>query len=75
MSFEEYKFSCMANDAKKIIDDGDIYASNLESLSFKVGFKDYVSFENAFKELTGRSPEEYLEWKKWIEKFELMPYV
>jgi len=75
MSFEEYKFSCMANDAKKIIDDGDIYVSSLESLSFKVGFKDYVSFENAFKELTGRSPEEYLEWKKWIEKFELMPYV
>ncbi|WP_157831502.1 helix-turn-helix domain-containing protein [Confluentibacter flavum] len=74
MSFEEYKVSCMANDAKKLIEDNDFEFSNLESLSLKVGFTNYTTFVNAFKEQTGREPEEYLIWKKQIEEFEFMPY-
>ena len=74
MSFEEYKVSCMANDAKNLIDDGLIDISSLESLSLKVGFRDYANFVNTFKELTGREPEEYLKWKNQVEEFELMPF-
>lgn len=74
MSFEEYKVSCMANDAKKLIEDNDFDVSNLKSLSLKVGFTNYKTFVNAFKEQTGREPEDYLIWKKQVEEYELMPY-
>ncbi|WP_418603540.1 helix-turn-helix domain-containing protein [Hwangdonia sp.] len=60
LNFKEYKESCMINDAKQLIDNGDLDISNLEKLYLKVGFSNYNEFITTFNKFTGCFPEDYL---------------
>jgi AraC-like DNA-binding protein len=60
VSFSEYKKIIRIQHAIKQLDTNYIKNNTLEALAFEVGFTSYTSFYTAFKNITGKSPQEYL---------------
>ena len=60
VSFNEYKKIIRIQHAIKQLDSNYIKNNTLEALAYEVGFTSYTSFYTAFKNITGKSPQEYL---------------
>jgi AraC-like DNA-binding protein len=59
-SYSNFKKIIRIQDAINILKSGYLASHTLESLSTEVGFSSYTSFYLSFKEITGKSPQEYL---------------
>ena len=59
ISFKEFQESSRVNDAKQLLDKGNIDISDLNDLSVKVGFSELSDFVSSFLKFTGYSPAEY----------------
>lgn len=59
-SFSNYKKMIKIKDAIQLMDTDYIKNNTFEALSIEVGFTSYTSFFTAFKDITGKSPQEYL---------------
>jgi len=60
ISFPDYKKTVRILDAVSLIEEAFLKTNTLDSLSKKVGFNTYNSFYIAFKEVTGKTPQNYL---------------
>ena len=60
ISFSDYKKLIRIQDAIALIDDGYLKANTFDSLSKEVGFSTYNTFYTAFKEVTSKAPQEYV---------------
>lgn len=59
-TFSDFKKIIRIHDAIKMIENGFLKASTIESLSTKVGFVTYNTFHVAFKSITGLTTQEYI---------------
>ncbi len=59
-TFSDYKKIIRIHDAIKLIENGFLKDSTVESLSTKVGFITYNTFHVAFKNITGSTTQEYI---------------
>lgn len=67
LSFSEYKKNARIKDALKQIDSNYLENNTFESLAKKVGFSSYNPFFTSFKDIVGKSPQEYYtSWKQRI---------
>ncbi len=60
ISFSDFKKLNRIQDAIKLIDEGYLKTNTFDSLSKKVGFSTYNTFFLAFKEVTGKAPQEFV---------------
>ena len=60
ISFSDFKKLNRIQDAIALIDDGYLKANTFDSLSKEVGFSTYNTFYTAFKEVTSKAPQEYV---------------
>ncbi|WP_379937419.1 helix-turn-helix domain-containing protein [Mariniflexile gromovii] len=58
--FSEYRMHSRIKDSIHLIEQGYLRTNTLESLAYKTGFASYNPFFNAFKKVTGHSPQDYL---------------
>jgi YesN/AraC family two-component response regulator len=59
-SFSDYRKMSRILDAVNLINEGYLKANTLEALSEKVGFNTYNSFYIGFKEITSKTPQNYV---------------
>jgi len=59
-SFVDFKKIIRIYDALSLIKNGYLNSHTFESLSVEVGFTSYTSFYLSFRQITGRSPQDYL---------------
>jgi AraC-like DNA-binding protein len=60
ISFSDFKKLIRIQDAIALIDAGYLKSNTFESLSKEVGFSTYNTFYTAFKEVTSKAPQEYV---------------
>jgi AraC-like DNA-binding protein len=60
ISFSDFKKLIRIQDAIALIDDGYLKTNTFDSLSKEVGFSTYNTFYTAFKEVTSKAPQEYV---------------
>jgi AraC-like DNA-binding protein len=60
LSFSDFKKLNRIQDAITLIEEGYLKTNTFDSLSKKVGFSTYNTFFIAFKEVTGKAPQEYV---------------
>jgi AraC-like DNA-binding protein len=60
ISFKDFRKIARIQDALDLMEDGYLAANTLESLSKFVGFTSYNPFFTSFKDVVGKSPQEYL---------------
>ena len=60
ISFSDFKKLIRIQDAIRLIDEGYLQTNTFDSLSKEVGFSTYNTFFIAFKEVTGKAPQEYV---------------
>ncbi len=60
ISFKDFRKIARIQDALDLIENGYLAANTLESLSKLVGFTSYNPFFTSFKDVVGKSPQEYL---------------
>ena len=59
-SFVDFKKIIRIYDALSLIKNGYLNSQTFESLAVEVGFTSYTSFFLSFRQITGRSPQDYL---------------
>ena len=60
ISFSDYRKTVRILDAVALIEEGFLKTNTLDSLSKKVGFNTYNSFYIGFKEITSKTPQNYI---------------
>lgn len=60
ISFSDFKKIARIHDALELIENNFLSTNTLESLSKKVGFTSYNPFFTSFKDVVGKSPQEYI---------------
>ena len=60
ISFSDFKKLIRIQDAIALIDEGYLKSNTFDSLSKEVGFSTYNTFYTAFKEVTSKAPQEYI---------------
>lgn len=60
ISFSDYRKMARIRDAVALIEEGYLKTNTLDSLSKKVGFNTYNSFYIGFKEITSKTPQNYV---------------
>jgi len=60
ISFSDFKKLIRIQDAIALIDEGYLKSNTFDSLSKEVGFSTYNTFFIAFKEVTGKAPQEFV---------------
>ena len=64
ISFSDYRKAVRILDAVSLIEEGFLKTNTLDSLSKKVGFNTYNSFYIGFKEITSKTPQNYINSSK-----------
>jgi AraC-like DNA-binding protein len=63
ISFSDFKKLNRIQDAIELINEGYLKTNTFDSLSKQVGFSTYNTFYIAFKEVTNKAPQEYVNGK------------